>query len=39
VNNYKLFEMIILKLIIKKWDGQAWTGLLWDRIWTGDGRL
>jgi hypothetical protein len=30
---------IILKLIFKKWDGEAWTGLLWLRIGTGGGRL
>jgi len=27
---------IILKLIFKKWDGKAWTGLIWLRIGTGD---
>jgi hypothetical protein len=21
------------------WDGKSWTGLIWLRIWTGDGRL
>jgi hypothetical protein len=26
---------IILKLIFKKWDGQAWTGWMWLRIGTG----
>jgi hypothetical protein len=30
---------IILKLIFKKWDGDAWTGLVWLRIGTGGGRL
>jgi hypothetical protein len=30
---------IILKLILKKWDGQALTGLRWLRIGTGGGRL
>jgi hypothetical protein len=29
---------IILKWIFKKWDGEAWTGLIWLRIGTG-GRL
>ena len=29
---------IILKSIFKKWDGAAWTGLIWLRIATGDGR-
>jgi hypothetical protein len=31
--------MIILKLILKKWDGKAWTGLLWLRIGMGGGRF
>jgi hypothetical protein len=30
---------IIIKWIFKKWDGEAWTGLLWLRIGTGDGLL
>jgi hypothetical protein len=30
---------IILKLIVKKWDGGAWTGLIWLRIGTGGGLL
>jgi hypothetical protein len=30
---------IILKWIVKKSDGEAWTGLLWLRIGTGGGRL
>jgi len=30
---------IILKSIFKQWDGEAWTGLLWLRTWTGDQRL
>jgi len=28
-------RMIILKWIFRKWDGGAWTGLIWFRIWTG----
>jgi hypothetical protein len=28
---------IILKMIIKKKDGEAWTGLMWLRIGTGGG--
>jgi len=32
-------ERIILKWKIKKWDGDAWTGLIWLRIRTGDGHL
>jgi hypothetical protein len=31
--------MIILKLIFKKWKREAWTGLIWLRIGTGDVRL
>jgi len=30
---------IILNWIFKKWDGEAWTGLIWLRIGTGGGRL
>jgi hypothetical protein len=30
---------IILKLIFKKWDVGAWTGLIWFRIGTGGGLL
>jgi hypothetical protein len=30
---------IILKLIFKKWDGMAWSGLIWIRIETGGGLL
>jgi hypothetical protein len=30
---------IILKLIFKKWDREAWTGLLWLRIGTAGGLL
>jgi len=26
---------IILKCILKKWDGEAWTGLIWLRRGTG----
>ena len=29
---------IILKRIFKKWDGEAWNGLLWHRTGTGGGR-
>jgi hypothetical protein len=31
--------MITLKLILKKWNGRAWTGLVWFRIGTRDGLL
>jgi hypothetical protein len=30
---------MISKYIFKKWDGEAWTGLIWLRIGTGGGRL
>jgi hypothetical protein len=30
---------IILKWIFKKWDGEAYNGLLWLRIGTGGGHL
>jgi hypothetical protein len=30
---------IILKWIFKKWDKEAWTGLIWLRTGTGGGRL
>jgi hypothetical protein len=29
---------IILKYVFKKWDGDAWIGLIWLRIGTGGGR-
>ena len=31
--------MIILKCIFKKWDGEAWTGLIWRRIGTVVGNM
>jgi hypothetical protein len=30
---------IILKWIFKKWDGVAWTKMIWLRIWTKVGLL
>jgi hypothetical protein len=30
---------IILKWIVKKWDGGSWTGLIWLRMGTGGGHL
>jgi hypothetical protein len=30
---------IIFKLILKKWDREAWTALIWLRIETDGGRL
>jgi hypothetical protein len=32
-------EMIILKWIFKRWDVEAWTGLMWVRIEKGGGGL
>ena len=29
----------ILKWIFKRWNEDAWTGLIWLRIWTGGGLL
>jgi hypothetical protein len=29
----------ILRWVLKKWDGEAWTRLIWLRIVTGGGRL
>ena len=34
-----LDETIVLRWILKKWDGEARTGLLWLRIGAGGGRL
>jgi hypothetical protein len=31
--------MIILKLIFKKWNGEAWTGLIWLSTGTDGGLL
>jgi hypothetical protein len=31
--------MIVLKRFFKKWEGEAWTGLLWLNIGTDVGRL
>jgi hypothetical protein len=30
---------IILRCIFRKWDGGAWTGLIWPRVGTGGGHL
>jgi hypothetical protein len=30
---------VISRRFFKKWDGGAWTGLIWLRIGTGDGHL
>jgi hypothetical protein len=31
--------IVILRRILKQWDGEAWTGLNWLRIRTGGGHL
>jgi len=30
---------VIVKCILKKWDGDAWTGFIWLRMRTRSGRL
>lgn len=35
----RLDGRIILRPIFKKWDGRAWTGLIWLTIETGGGLL
>jgi len=32
-------ERIILKWIFKRWDGEAWTGLIWLHVGKGVGLL
>jgi hypothetical protein len=32
-------RILILKFIFKKWNKEAWTGLIWLRIGTGGGPL
>jgi len=39
LENINVDESIILKCILKKWDGKAWTGLIWFRIGTGGEHL
>jgi hypothetical protein len=39
LNDPDLDGSIILKLIFKKSDGEAWTGVIWLRIGTGGGLL
>jgi hypothetical protein len=34
-----LYGRIILKFVFNTWDGEAWIGLIWLRIGTGDGLL
>jgi hypothetical protein len=31
--------ILILKWVFRKWDGEAWSGLVWLRIGTGSGLL
>jgi len=35
LENLSIHGRILLKLIFKKWDVEAWTGLIWFRIGTG----
>ena len=30
---------IIIRLILREWDLEVWTGLIWVRIGTGDGHV
>jgi len=30
---------IVIRWIFRKWDGGAWTGMIWLRIGTGSGHL
>jgi hypothetical protein len=38
-DDLSIHEVIKLKWILKKWDGRAWTGLIWLRTETKDGLL
>jgi hypothetical protein len=35
LDDRRIVGRIILKRIFKKWDAEAWTGLIWLRIGTG----
>jgi len=37
VGRPRLYEMVILKWIFRKLDGEAWAGWIWLRIGTGGG--
>jgi hypothetical protein len=39
VKDASVYVKILLKLILKKWDGEAWIGLIWVRIGTDGGCL
>jgi hypothetical protein len=39
VENLRLDRRVILKLLFKKCDAEAWIGLIWLRTGTGYGRL
>jgi hypothetical protein len=39
LNKGMLLIILILKWVFKKWDGGAWTGLIWLRLGTGGGLL
>jgi hypothetical protein len=34
-----IYGKIILESVFKKWDGEAWNGLIWLRIGTGGRRF
>jgi hypothetical protein len=39
LQNLGVDERVIFKEILKKWDGEAWTGLFWLKKGTGGGLL
>jgi hypothetical protein len=39
LENPGIDERIILRWIFRKWDVEAWTGLIWLRIETGERHL
>jgi hypothetical protein len=39
LQNLCVDERVIFKYVLKKWDAEAWTGLLWLKKGTGVGLL